>query len=65
MKGFVSTSKMLFTERYGDDIIHVDLSTKKRCPFCDELLYKGVEGKGTMIQIRCKRCKQMVKIEVI
>ncbi len=60
----MSTAKMLFTDRYSDAIIDVDLGEKRRCPYCGKILYQGIEAKGTKIHIRCK-CKKFVTIEVI
>lgn len=35
--------------------------TDVRCPKCNTLLYRARIGPGTWIQIRCKRCKELVE----
>jgi len=62
---FQSTTKMHFTDKVDGAIIEIDLSKKRRCPYCGMTIFKGVEGKGTKIECKCTRCKQIFRVEVI
>jgi hypothetical protein len=38
------------------EIVIVDRGQEVRCPQCNKLAFKGKLGKGTEIEVQCRRC---------
>jgi len=45
-----------------DDLIPVDRSKKEICPSCKTPFCVGELGRGTSIEVKCRRCKMMFVI---
>jgi phage FluMu protein Com len=53
---------------YKVEAISVDaLSYENRCPHtrCNRILFKGILGPGTRIEIQCPKCKRMAVLSVV
>lgn len=48
-------------------VVHINENREHRCSYCGVLLFKGVMGKGTQIEVKCSRpkCRRLVKFMVI
>lgn len=48
----------------GEEHIPVDRKEVHRCPHCGEIFCTGHFGRGTVIEVKCKRgrCKKMFRI---
>ena len=59
--------EMYWIPEYKGSVIEIDQEKEARCPVCGRLLFRGVLGSGTKIEIMCSRnrkiCKNIIRIE--
>lgn len=58
--------KMSFDDRFKNPVLKADVETY-RCPYCNQILFKGDLPQGTTIEIMCGRyrCKRTVVLGTI
>ncbi len=53
------------TGRFTGSVIVVDTGEEHRCTHCSRLLFKGDLGEKTCIELKCPRCKELIKIAAL
>jgi hypothetical protein len=57
---------MVLNPQYTEPVIRVDESQAYRCPYCNQILFKGSLGPGTVISVKCNRhiCRRVLRLAV-
>lgn len=58
---------MIWDERFRGQTFEVptDKSDEIHCPVCNRLWAKGSLGTGTLLEMKCRGCKQFVNLKVV
>lgn len=59
------TRDMDWMPQYSEQIIEIDAVAQVRCPICRFLLVKGEFGQGTRIELKCPKCHNLPRFQVI
>jgi ribosomal protein L37AE/L43A len=55
----------LVSLHYEEKIIPFEDQQEHDCPFCGHLLFKGKIGPGGSIELKCRKCKELIRFHVV
>lgn len=61
----MTAGDMTFLPQYGGATFTVDTNAETRCPVCGMKFFTGHLAPGSVIEIRCRKCKTFTKYKAV